>query len=31
MWWRRAGIADVRAHRMTLASAVVIWGTKRER
>jgi demethylmenaquinone methyltransferase/2-methoxy-6-polyprenyl-1,4-benzoquinol methylase len=30
-WWRRAGITDARARRMTFGSAVVTWGTKRER
>jgi demethylmenaquinone methyltransferase / 2-methoxy-6-polyprenyl-1,4-benzoquinol methylase len=28
--WRAAGIGDVRAHVMSLGSAVVIWGTKRD-
>jgi demethylmenaquinone methyltransferase/2-methoxy-6-polyprenyl-1,4-benzoquinol methylase len=30
-WWRRAGLADVRARRLTMGSAVVTWGTKRAR
>jgi demethylmenaquinone methyltransferase/2-methoxy-6-polyprenyl-1,4-benzoquinol methylase len=30
-WWRRAGVADVRARRMTFGSAVVTWGAKRGR
>jgi demethylmenaquinone methyltransferase/2-methoxy-6-polyprenyl-1,4-benzoquinol methylase len=27
-WWRRAGLRDVEVRRLSLGSAVVVWGTK---